>query len=75
MNKFVPLARFTYVHEYAVLKLLLENENIDFFFQNEQSNGILPYPSGIILKVNAKQAEEAKEILNQFQNRNFLKIE
>ncbi|HET8838695.1 MAG TPA: DUF2007 domain-containing protein [Flavobacteriaceae bacterium] len=69
MKKFISIARFTYTHEYAVLKLLLENENIEFFFQNEQSNGILPYHSGIVLNVNAKQETEAREILNRFRLR------
>ena len=73
MSTFVPIARFTYQHEFAVLKLLLENEDIEFFFQNETSFGVLPFSSValIILKVRADQVDEAKEILERFQQRNL----
>ncbi|EMY82686.1 hypothetical protein pgond44_01150 [Psychroflexus gondwanensis ACAM 44] len=43
MNEFIQLAVFTYPHEYTVLKLLLEKEDIRFFFQNETVIGVIPF--------------------------------
>lgn len=70
MKDFVILATFTYPHEYAVLKLILEQEQIRHFFQNETMIGVFPFYSnaigGIQLKVYLEDKERAEEIINSF---------
>ena len=70
MEHFTTLAIFTYSHEYLVLKLLLEQEGIQHFFQNETMIGVFPFYSnalgGIHLKVNNLHIERAREILDSF---------
>lgn len=74
MKDFKVLATFTYPHEYAVLKLLLEQEHIRHFFQNETFVGVFPFYSnaigGIQLKVHREDEEQAQEILNSFNDFN-----
>lgn len=68
MKDFVTIAVFTYPHEFTVLKLLLEQEHISYFFQNETMVGVFPFYSnalgGIHLKVHKTNIEKAKEILD-----------
>ncbi len=70
MNDFVKIAVFTYPHEYTVLKLVLEKNNIRFFFQNETVIGVIPFYSnalgGIFLKVHPNDVEMAQAILQDF---------
>lgn len=72
MKNFSTLAVFTYPHEYAILKLLLEQEGIKHFFQNETMIGVFPFYSnalgGIHLKVHQMDLERAQEILDSFNN-------
>ncbi|HET8808935.1 MAG TPA: DUF2007 domain-containing protein [Flavobacteriaceae bacterium] len=78
MNNFVTIATFTYHHEYVVLKLLLEQKNIRFFFQNETIIGLVPFYSnalgGIFLKVHPEDVERAKKIMDKFGKNPVLKI-
>ena len=78
MKAFIKLAVFSFQHEYAVLQLLLEQENIRFFFQNETALGIMPFYGnaigGIILKVHPEDFNRAKEILDQFKAGENLKL-
>ncbi len=68
MKDFVLLATFTFPHEYAVLKLLLDQEDIHYFFENETMVGVFPFYSnalgGIHLKVHKQDRDRALEILN-----------
>ncbi|NJW53794.1 DUF2007 domain-containing protein [Salinimicrobium oceani] len=70
MKDFITLAVFTYPHEYSVLKLLLEQERIRFFFQNETMVGVFPFYSnalgGIKLKVHELDKERAQHIIDTF---------
>lgn len=70
MNKFVTIAVFTYPHEYSVLRLLFEQAELRFFFQNETAIGLVPFYShalgGILLKVHPNDIEQAKEIIDSF---------
>ncbi|MCC8359523.1 putative signal transducing protein [Salinimicrobium sediminilitoris] len=70
MEKFITLAVFTYPHEYQVLKLILEREGIQCFFQNETMVGVFPFYSnalgGIHLKVHHLDLSKAQEILDSF---------
>lgn len=78
MTHFIKIAGFMYPSEYAVLKLVLEQHQIRFFFQNETSINMIPFythaQGGIFLKVHPEDVEEAQKILNDFQNRSDLKI-
>lgn len=68
MVNYVPIAQFTYAYEYSVLKHLLEQANIPFFFKNETMANITPFYSnalgGIQLFVHPEAVEAAKTILN-----------
>lgn len=71
MKDFVTLAIYTYPHEYAVIKLLFDKENINYYFQNETMIGVFPFYSnalgGIRLKVHKADVPQAKEILKDFE--------
>lgn len=72
MKDFITVAVYTYPHEYAVLRLLFEQEHINYFFQNETMVGVFPFYSnalgGIHLKVHKNDLEKAKEILKSLDN-------
>jgi hypothetical protein len=78
MKSFIKLAVFNFQHEYAVLQLLLEQEDIRFFFQNETALSVMPFYGnaigGIILKVHPEDFNRAKEIVDQFKDRENLKL-
>jgi len=73
MKDFHTLAIFTYPHEFAVLKLLLEQEHIRHYFLNEMSIGVFPFYSnalgGIHLKVHSTDFERAREIVESLDGR------
>lgn len=73
MESFVTLATYTYAHEFAVLKLLLEQEDLRFYFENETIMSVLPFYSyamgGIALKVHPEDVPEAKKILQELEGR------
>lgn len=75
MKNFTVVATFTYPYEYAVLKLLLEKENIPYVFQNETMVSISPFYSnaigGIKLKVHKKDYETVKKIIDQLNTKNL----
>ena len=72
MINYVSIARFTYQHEYSVLKHLLLEADIPFFFKNETMIGITPFHSnalgGIELVVHPKAKDKALEIIEQLNN-------
>ena len=78
MKEFVTVAIFNFPHETYILKNLLENEGISYFFENETLVAIDPFASiaygGIKLKVHPNDLEQTKEILDRFRNNNHLKI-
>jgi len=55
MKDFIVVAVFTYPFEYAILKMVLEEEGIRYVFENETMVAITPFYSnalgGIKLKV------------------------
>ena len=73
MKDFQTLAIFTYPHEFAVLKLLLEQEDIRHYFLNEMTIGVFPFYSnalgGIHLKVHHSDFERARDILEKLDDR------
>jgi len=78
MEKFVTIAIFNYPHEITILKHRLEQEEIQFFFENETMMNIVPMYSqalgGIKLKVHPEDEALAKEILTEFNGDENLKI-
>lgn len=76
MNGFVLAAAFNHPHEYAVLKLLLEQRNIAHFFENETAISIFPSIAigKIWLKVHQNDLEEVEEIIKSLEQKGHLKI-
>ncbi|RZP04878.1 MAG: DUF2007 domain-containing protein [Flavobacteriales bacterium] len=72
MKDFITIARFTYPSEYAVLKLLLDRNHINFIFLNETAINVMPFHSnafgGIRLQVHQKDKEKAIQIIKEFNN-------
>lgn len=75
MKDFVVIATFTYPYEYAVLKLLLEREQIPHVFENETMISISPFYSnaigGIKLKVHEKDYKTVKKMMEQLNASNL----
>ena len=78
MKHYETIAIFTYPSEYAVLKLLLEHNEIRHVFQNETMIGVLPFHSnafgGIRLKVHKDDIPLAQEIISNLNNSSDLRI-
>ncbi|MBW2937279.1 DUF2007 domain-containing protein [Aureisphaera sp. CAU 1614] len=78
MEHFKTIAIFTYPAEYAVLRLLLEQEEIRYVFQNETMIWVLPFHSnaigGIRLKVHEEDIPSAEFILDKWKNNPDLRI-
>jgi hypothetical protein len=72
MESFKTIAVFNYQHETVVLKHLLEQEQIPYFFENEMTLSVVPmYTSalgGIKLKVHPNDFEQVQEILDRLNN-------
>ena len=78
MEEYQTIAIFTYPSEYAILRLELQAQNIRFVFQNETVVGALPFHSnafgGIRLQVHPQDIDRAKDILEDFNRNNRLRI-
>jgi len=78
MKNFITIAIFNYPHEITILKHRLEQEEIQFFFENETMMNIVPMYSqalgGIKLKVHPEDEALAKEIVTEFNGNENLKI-
>lgn len=78
MKDFKTIAIFTFPSEYAVLKLLFDQEELQYVFLHETMIGVLPFHSnafgGIRLQVHKNDIEKATEIINQFNNSADLRI-
>ena len=72
MKEFITVAIFNLPTEIAVLKSILENEGIPYFFENETIVSIDPFASiaygGIKLKVHPNDAELVQQILDNLDN-------
>ncbi|MFH6934102.1 DUF2007 domain-containing protein [Flavobacterium sp. YO12] len=72
MESFQTIAIFNYQHETVVLKHLLEQEEIPYFFENEMTLSVVPMYStalgGIKLKVHPNDFEQVQEILDNLNN-------
>ena len=72
MESFKTIAIFNYQHETIVLKHLLEQEEIPYYFENEMTLSVVPmYTSalgGIKLRIHPSDFERVQEILDSFNN-------
>ncbi|MCD0469412.1 DUF2007 domain-containing protein [Flavobacterium sp. JAS] len=72
METFKTIAIFNYQHETVVLKHLLEQEEIPYYFENEMTLSVVPmYTSalgGIKLKIHPNDFEEVQRILDNLNN-------
>ena len=78
MNEFVTVAVFEYPHEITVLRHLLEQSEIQYFFENETMMNIVPMYSqalgGIRLKVYPDDVEAVRDILKKLEDDSNLRI-
>jgi hypothetical protein len=78
MKDYKTIAFFTFPNEYAVLKLLLDQEEIDYIFLHETMIGVLPFHSnafgGIKLQVYERDIEKAEKIMNGLNEASDLRI-
>lgn len=78
MEHFITVAIFTYPSEYAILELLLQQEGIQYVFQNETMIGVLPFHSnafgGIRLKVHQSDKEQVLQIIKKLDQDGSLRI-
>ena len=78
MEKFITVAVFDYVHEIQILKHRLDQEELQYFFENEIMSSFAPMYSnalgGIKLKIHPNDYETVKAILQEMRYDNNLKI-
>ena len=78
MSEFITVAVFDYPHEITVLKHLLDQTEIQYFFENETMMNIVPMYSqalgGIRLKVHPNDVETVQDILKNLNDDSNLKI-
>ncbi|HLF50988.1 DUF2007 domain-containing protein [Flavobacterium sp.] len=78
MEEFVTVAIFYYPHEIVILKHLLDDAQLHYYFENEMMTTIAPMYTqalgGIKLKVHPNDIETVKEILDQLNDETNLKI-
>ena len=72
MEEFVTIAIFNYPHEIIILKSILQNERIAFFFLNETLVSVNPLASyaygGIELKIHPNYFQIVQSILDKLNN-------
>jgi hypothetical protein len=72
MESFKTIAVFNYQHETIVLKHLLEQEQIPYYFENEMTLSVVPMYTtalgGIKLKVHPNDFDEVQQILDNLNN-------
>ncbi len=78
MKHFVTAAVFNYPHEITILRHLLEDEGLQYYFENETIADLMPMYSyangGIKLKVHPNDLDAVKEIISRLDTGTNLKI-
>ena len=73
MEDFQTIAIFNYTHEIVVLKHILEQEKIQYFFENETMSSIAPFYSnalgGIKLKIHPNDFEKVQNIIDELNSK------
>ena len=69
MEEFKTIAIFNYTYEIVILKHRLDQEGIQYYFENETMSAIAPFYSnalgGIKLKIHPNDFERVQRILDQ----------
>jgi len=69
MEEFKTIAVFNYTHEIVILKHRLDQEEIQYYFENETMSSIAPFYSnalgGIKLKIHPNDFERVQNILDE----------
>lgn len=72
MESFKTIAIFNFEYETVVLKHLLEQEDIPYFFENEMTLSVVPFYTtalgGIKLKVHPNDFKQVQRILDNLNN-------
>ncbi|KVV13471.1 DUF2007 domain-containing protein [Flavobacterium sp. TMP13] len=72
MKGFKTIAIFNYQHETVVLKHLLEQDEIPYFFENETTLSIVPFYAnalgGIKLKIHHSDFERVQTFIDNLNN-------
>lgn len=72
MKDFQVITIFNYSHEIVILKHILDQEGIPYFFENETTLSVVPFYSnalgGIKLKVHPNDFEKVQQILDSLNN-------
>ncbi|MBZ4043585.1 DUF2007 domain-containing protein [Flavobacterium hibisci] len=72
MESFKTIAIFNFEYETVVLKHLLEQEDIPYFFENEMTLSVVPFYTtalgGIKLKVHPNDFVQVQRILDNLNN-------
>lgn len=72
MENFKTIAIFNFPNEIVVLKHILNQEGITYFFENENTISIVPFYTnalgGIKLKVHINDFEKVQEILDNLKS-------
>ena len=78
MESFITIAIFNYPHEITILKHRLDQEGLQYYFENEATASIVPMYSlalgGIKLKIHPNDAETVTDILKELGDLPDLKI-
>ena len=78
MEAFITIATFDYVHEIEILKHRLDQEALQYYFENEIMSSVAPMYStalgGIKLKIHPNDFQTVKTILQEMKYNNNLKI-
>jgi hypothetical protein len=78
MEDFKTIATFSYPHEIVVLRHILDQEEIQYYFENETMMNLVPFYGsalgGIKLKIHPNDFEVVKSILEELGDNNDLKI-
>lgn len=78
METFITIAVFDYIHEIEILKHRLDQEELQYFFENEIMSSFAPMYStalgGIKLKIHPNDFATVKAILQEMKYDNNLKI-
>jgi len=78
MEAFITIAVFDYIHEIEILKHRLDQEEIQYYFENEIMSSIVPMYStalgGIKLKIHPNDFAIVEAILQEMRYDNNLKI-
>ncbi|RVT79960.1 DUF2007 domain-containing protein [Flavobacterium sufflavum] len=78
METFITIATFDYIHQIEILKHRLDQEGLQYYFENEIMSSIAPMYStalgGIKLKIHPNDTATVIAILQEMKYNNNLKI-